>query len=186
MNKYIINVDENNNIIKTASTFDVKKDDIQVTIGEYQQASKYKKYNPKTHIFSEPRIDYSLEDYKAKKVKESKEQLSQWLEKHPLLSEIHNKNGEYYTVTQEKQTQLTQMLMIYSIAAQTGMKMQLTWNRAGGVCEEWTYEELSTLSFQIADYVLPRIKKQQQLEIKINECNTPEEVEGIEIEYDTI
>lgn len=123
---------------------------------------------------------------KENKVQESKEQLATWLANNPMLSEIHNPDGEYYTVTQEKQAQLTQLLMLYSISVQAGGEMQLTWNSTGGVCEEWTYEQLSTLSFQIAGYVLPRVKKQQEYEIRINTCTTQEEVEQIEIEYDTI
>lgn len=123
---------------------------------------------------------------KEKKIQESKEQLATWLANNPMESEIHNPEGEYYTVTQEKQAQLTQLLTLYSMAKQSGTEMQLTWNASGGICEEWTYEQLSTLSFQIASYVLPRVKKQQQLEVQINECTTAEEVNEIEIEYDTI
>ena len=123
---------------------------------------------------------------KEKKIQESKEQLATWLANNPMESEIHNPEGEYYTVTQEKQAQLTQLLTLYSMAKQSGTEMQLTWNASGGICEEWIYEQLSTLSFQIASYVLPRVKKQQQLEVQINECTTAEEVNEIEIEYDTI
>lgn len=123
---------------------------------------------------------------KEKKIQESKEQLATWLANNPMLSEIHNPNGEYYTVTQEKQAQLTQLLTLYSIAKQAQTEMQLTWNSTAGICEEWTYEQLSTLSFQIAGYVLPRVKKQQQFEVAINQCAIAEEVNKIEIEYDTI
>lgn len=123
---------------------------------------------------------------KENKVQESKEQLAKWLSENPMLSEIHNPEGEYYTVTQEKQTQLTQLLMLYSISQANGTEMQLTWNSTGGICEEWTYEQLSTLSFQIAGYVLPRVKKQQLYEVEINNCDTKERIEQIEIEYDTI
>lgn len=121
---------------------------------------------------------------KKQKIQESKEQLATWLANNPMESEIHNPEGEFYTVTQEKQTQLTQLLMLYMVSVQAGGEMQLTWNCTGGVCEEWTYEELSTLSFQIAGYVLPRVKKQQQYEVRINECTTEEEVNKIEISYE--
>lgn len=123
-------------------------------------------------------------DVKQKKIVESKEMLAAWLADNPMFSEIHNPNGEYYTVTQEKQSQLTQLLTLYSMAKQAGTEMQLTWNCTGGICEDWSYEELSTLSFQIASYVLPRVKKQQTYEVQINECNSEEEVEAIEISYE--
>lgn len=143
-----------------------------------------KKYIDGTWI----QVDYpfSIEGLKKEKILLSKTKLAKWLEDHPMKSEIHNQEGEYYTVTQEKQSQLTQMLMLYSLAVQAGGEMQLTWNCTGGVCEEWTYEQLSTLSFQIAGYVLPRVKRQQRYEVQINECSSEEEVEAIEIEYDTI
>ena len=134
--------------------------------------------------YKEKQIDICT--LKKQKIQESKEQLATWLANNPMESEIHNPEGEFYTVTQDKQTQLTQLLTLYSMAKQAGGEMQLTWNCTGGVCEEWTYEELSTLSFQIAEYVLPRVKKQQTLEVQINECCTVEEVEKIEIEYETI
>lgn len=125
-------------------------------------------------------------EIKRKKIQESKELLAAWLADNPMLSEIHNHDGEYYTVTQEKQAQLTQLLMLYSISVAGGAELQLTWNSTGGVCEDWTYEELSTLSFQIAGYVLPRVKMQQEYEVQINACATAEEVEAIEIEYEII
>ena len=35
----------------------------------------------------------------------SKLDLEKWLKNNPLFSKIHNKDGEYYTVTKNKQTQ---------------------------------------------------------------------------------
>ena len=131
-------------------------------------------------------IQVDIFNVKQRKIQESKELLATWLLENPMLSEIHNSEGEYYTVTQEKQAQLTQLLMLYSISVQSGGEMQLAWNSTGGICEEWTYEELSTLSFQIAEYVLPRVKKQQEYEVAINNCTTLEEIKAIEISYENI
>ena len=187
-NKYIIRVDENNCITHILDTFDYKPNDIELTEEEYHQAQSYVRFDPETRKFSDPIVSNSvtLEQLKSNRIAESKQTLATWLEENPMESEIHNPDGECYTVTQEKQAQLTQMLMLYSVAVQAGGEMQLTWNCTGGVCEEWTYEQLSTLSIQIAGYVLPRVKKQQHYEVEINKCETIEEVEAIEIEYDTI
>ena len=186
---YSIVVDNDNRIIGKCigdSVFDETY--IEVSEEEYQVSQSYKKFNPNTREFSEliTHINLTLGQLKNNRIAESKQTLATWLEDNPMESEIHNPDGEYYTVTQEKQSQLTQMLMLYSIAVQAGGTMQLTWNCTGGVCEEWTYEQLSTLSFQIAEYVLPRVKKQQRYEVQIKDCETIEEVEAIEIEYDTI
>ena len=61
-----------------------------------------------------------------------------------------------------------------------------TWNSQGGICEEWEVNKLAQLALEIEAYVRPRIKKQQKYEVQINNCSTVEEVEAIEIEYDTI
>lgn len=176
----------------------LKQANIPITWWEYCTIKDGVIYTPNMEILYEKEL-VSEEEYKywlsqqeqidicalkKQKIQESKEQLATWLANNPMESEIHNPEGEFYTVTQEKQTQLTQLLMLYMVSVQAGGEMQLTWNCTGGVCEEWTYEELSTLSFQIAGYVLPRVKKQQQYEVRINECTTEEEVNKIEISYE--
>ena len=122
---------------------------------------------------------------KEKKIQESKELLADWLSNNPIFSTVHNANGEYYTVTQEKQSQLTQMITLAQLAMSNGSSFKTTWNSTSGVCEDWTIEELTMLSFEIAQYVLPRVKKQQLYEVQIRE-STEEEVESIEIDYATI
>ena len=130
------------------------------------------------------RIDISV--VKEEKVSNSKELLASWLVNNPLFSTIHTAEGEYYTVTEDKQSQLTQMITLFNLAIQTGTEFKLTWNSTGGVCEEWTIEELTTLAFQITEYVLPRVKKQQAYEVAITACDTLEEVEAIEINYEAV
>lgn len=57
MNKYIIKLDDENNIIEVAYTFDYAETDIEITHEEYEAALKYKKFNPKTRKFSVPVIE---------------------------------------------------------------------------------------------------------------------------------
>ena len=118
---------------------------------------------------------------KERKIKESKELLAIWLANNPLVSKVHGQEATY-TVTAEKQSLLTQNILL----AQLKQSTTTTWNCQGGVCEEWTIEELSQLALEIEAYIRPRIKKQQHYEVEINACTTVEEVEAIEIEYDTI
>lgn len=162
---------------------DTTKIEIETNIEPIELVGKYKLNDRKLEKIAE-QIDICA--LKEKKIQESKEQLAVWLANNPMESEIHDPKGAHYTVTQEKQSQLTQLLTLYSMAKQAGTEMQLTWNSTGGICEEWTYDQLSTLSFQIAGYVLPRVKKQQKYEVRINGSTTIEEVNAIEIEYDTI
>ncbi len=53
-NKYIIHVDDDNNILSVAYTFDYSENDIELSESEYEQALKHKKFNPVTREFSEP------------------------------------------------------------------------------------------------------------------------------------
>ncbi len=188
MNKYVTRIDDNLNITEIRNTFDYSDDDIELSREEYEKALKYEKFNPTNREFYNlrPEVLTDLEESKNKRIVESKYLLEKWLESNPLFSIVHNPNGEYYTVTQEKQTQLTQMITLASLAAQTSQSFIPTWNSTSNVCEEWTINELTVLTFQITQYVLPRVKKQQSYEVQIRECQTIEEVESIEIDYATI
>lgn len=119
---------------------------------------------------------------KEQMIQQSKELLAIWLINNPLVSSVHGGVEATYTVTEEKQSLLTQNLLI----AQLKQSSTTTWNCQGGVCEEWTVQELSQLALEIESYVKPRIKKQQTYEVQINLCTTIEEVEAVEIEYETI
>lgn len=50
-------------------------------------------------------------------------------------------------------------------------------------CREFTLEEITRLVIAITDYVQPRVKNQQALEILIRNCITQEELESIIIDY---
>ncbi len=156
---------------------------IEVTQEEYKKAFMYEEYNPKIKEFSRLKdiFNGNLEIKKADKIDESKNILEKWLEEHPLESTIHGKKA-LYSVTEEKQALLTRNLMI----AQLNRSDTTTWNEKGGICEEWKVSELAQLALEIEAYVRPKIKKQQTYEVQINNCSTVEEVNGIEIEYDTI
>ena len=53
-NKYIVRLDENNNIVWFANTFDYNHTDIEITSEAYENCFIYKKYNPETGEFLEP------------------------------------------------------------------------------------------------------------------------------------
>ncbi len=188
MNKYILKIDVDNNILSVLNTFDYNDNDIELTESEYLNALRYNKFDPNTRLFSELRhgSKSELDELITSTISKSKILLEKWLEENPLFSTVHNTAGEYYTVTQEKQTQLTQMITLATLAAQTGIPFIPTWNSTSNVCEEWTIEELTALTFEITRYVLPRVKKQQDYEVQIREATTKEEVESIEIDYTTI
>lgn len=120
-----------------------------------------------------------LEEDKENRIAESKSMLAQFLADNPLLW----KDGKYYSVTQEKQNQLTSVISLYTIAQQKGESYDLKWNATGEECVPWTIENLTQLALDIASYVQPQVAYQQSKEIEIKNCTTSEEVAAVVIEY---
>lgn len=113
----------------------------------------------------------------------SKLNLSAYLEANPLFSTVKYEDGRYYTVTTEKQQQLTSKILMYQGYQAMGMGYELTWNDSGNVCEPWTFEELFRLSCEIDIYVTPLVKMQQSIEVLIKNAETQEEVLDIDVSY---
>ncbi len=124
------------------------------------------------------RLAINLSEYKQIKITQTKQQLTEFLETHPLV--YYN---EYYSVTQEKQMLLTSTIEIYRLKVQANIPATLKWNTTGDVCREFTLEEITGLVIAITEYVQPRVEKQQTLEKQIENCITQEELESIIIDY---
>ncbi len=126
-------------------------------------------------------LEKQLEQSKIEKITQTKQQLAEFLENHPLLY-----NDECYSVTQEKQALLTSAIAAYQLKVQAGVPAVLKWNTTGDVCREFTIEEITGLVIAITDYVQPRVERQQELEIQIKNCTTIEELDNIIIDYEVI
>lgn len=136
----------------------------------------------KTTIEFDPiELQKQLEQFKIEKIIQSKQQLFEYLEAHPLLY-----NNEYYSVTQEKQTLLTSAIAAYQLKVQAGIPAVLKWNTTGDICREFTLEEITGLVVAITDFVQPRVEKQQALEVQIKNCTTLEEFDSIVIDYEVV
>lgn len=121
-----------------------------------------------------------IEQAKTTKIATTKTELADYLSSHPMQWT----DGNYYSVTEEKQSLLTSNLALYSIAAAAGIDFQLTWNTTGEECTSWTYEDLSALALAIGAYVKPFVSRQQELEVAIKACTKLDEINAIEISYD--
>ena len=124
--------------------------------------------------------DNSLQLAKENKIAESKERLAEWLATNPM----QYTDGNYYNVTEEKQSLLNSNLASYERAKVAGIDYPLKWNSTGAECTEWEYSELLALSLSIAAYVAPKVAMQQSIEVAINNCSTIEEINEIVINYD--
>ena len=122
----------------------------------------------------------SLEECKEEKIALSKLMLSEWLANNPMLYS----DGDYYSVTEEKQSLLNSNLASYERATAAGIPYPLKWNSTGAECTEWEYTDLTALSLSIAAYVAPKVSTQQAVEVQIRACETKEEVDGVVISYE--
>lgn len=139
---------------------------------------RYKLVEGKAVERTEQELDADrLPNAKTEKIKKSKADLEAYLLSHPLTWT----DGEQYSMTEEKQNQLTSTLM----AAQLDGKKP-EWNTSGGVCREWELAELTGLAVAIKDRVKALVKYQQTQELAMREATTLARLEEIEVDYDTV
>lgn len=118
-----------------------------------------------------------LEVVKKVRVGESKIALSDYLKSHP----IQWTDGEFYSITDEKQGQLLATLFAAQVDGQPP-----EWNTTGGVCKEWKIEELSALAVTIKNRVKALVKYQQDIEVVIMGAESLEALDSIVVDYDTV
>lgn len=123
-----------------------------------------------------------LDDMKEQKIIKSKTDLQTYLAEHPLQWT----DGKYYTITAEKQQQLTSKLLSATFAQQTGTEYDLKWNDTEQVCEPWTLENLTALAFAIDARVTALVTYQQEKERLIRDAETLETLESIVVNYDEV
>ena len=128
-----------------------------------------------------PEPDY-LSGNKTTRIQQSKDDLKTYLSEHPLLWI----DGQYYSITQEKQNQLTSKILSATMAQTLSQPYKLTWNSTGEVCTEWMLSDLSALAFAIDQRVTALVSYQQAQEVAIRNASTQEELDAIIIDYDKV
>ena len=119
---------------------------------------------------------------KAAKIQQSKDALETYLKTHPLQWT----DGAYYAITSDKQQQLTGKITSATMAQTLSADYTLTWNSTGEVCREWTLSDLSALAFAIDARVTKLVSYQQTQEVAMRNTETLEELDAIEVDYDTV
>ena len=136
--------------------FDTKISEINKNMNDVQE-----KFRTKT--FDEMTVDEAIDT----RINESKMMLSFFLSSHPLFSTCHDADGDYYSVTSEKQQYLLSMINIAEQAKASGVEYTPSWNAQGKACTyDWTIDQLKTLALEIANYVRPLVSKQQKMEVE--------------------
>lgn len=123
-----------------------------------------------------------LEPIKVARIARSKTDLASYLEAHPLQWT----DGEYYSITAEKQQQLTSKLFSAYVKKSSGIPYDLTWNSTGDVCREWTLQDLSALAFAIETRVTALVSYQQHQEVAMRDAATLEALDAIVVDYDSV
>lgn len=114
---------------------------------------------------------------KVARIAKSKADLADYLASHPLTWT----DGNQYSITQEKQAQLTSTLVSAQVDGEPP-----EWNTTGGQCREWKLEELAALGVAIKRRVKALVKYQQGQEIAMNAATTMEELERVVVDYDSV
>lgn len=140
-----------------------------------------KSYAPNTDGFEAHQKDL-LAARKLECIADSKSSLAAYLLAHPMQWT----DGKYYSITAEKQQQLTGKIMSATLAAQTGTSYSLTWNATGQECQAWTLENLTALAFAIDARVTSLVSYQQAQEVAMREASTLEALEAIPVDYDSV
>lgn len=106
--------------------------------------------------------------------------LATYLKDHP----IQWKDGKYYGVTQEDQSEIALNLTQYQLAVTAGLSPYLEWHALHEQCRKFTVEELSALALSISAYVYPFVRYNQSIKTIIYAATTAEELEKIVIDYE--
>lgn len=116
------------------------------------------------------------------RIVQSKADLATYLETHPITWT----DREQYSITAEKQAQLTSKIMAATMAQTLSQPYTLTWNSTGQVCREWTLQDLSALAFAIDSRVTALVSYQQTQEVAMRSAATREELDAIVVNYDSV
>ena len=141
----------------------------------YQNVESSELYTPDLKLVDLPaEID--------RRVQKSKADLSIYLENHPMQWT----DGEHYSITAEKQNQLTSKIMAATMAQTMSADYTLTWNSTGEVCKEWALTDLYALAFAIDARVTALVSYQQTQEVAMKNAATLDELNAIEVNYDSV
>ena len=116
------------------------------------------------------------------RIAQSKADLATYLETHPITWT----DGEQYSITAEKQAQLTSKIMAATMAQTLSQPYTLTWNSTGEVCREWTLQDISALAFAIDARVTALVSYQQTQEVAMRNAASREELDAIVVDYDAV
>lgn len=124
----------------------------------------------------------NLEQEKNERILKSKNDLEVYLSMNPLQWI----DGNYYSITAEKQSQLTSKLAVAQAKETAGIPYELKWNTTNEVCVPWELNDLLALAFAIDERVTALVSYQQEKEVAIRNAETKEILDSIVIDYNSV
>lgn len=152
----------------------------------YKYVTTYEERDGK--IYETREIDNTeelLDDLKTRRITQTREDLAKYLEGNPLVSSCKGGVEKKYTVTLEKQNQLTSTVAdflsnalpaILAGVAIEEVDSPIYWNAQGETCELWTYSEIYQLKNEMMAYVRPIVEYQRYLEKTIMEQEAQDKI----------
>ena len=129
-----------------------------------------------------PDHEVELAEAKAARIQKSKADLESYLEAHPITWT----DGNQYSITREKQQQLSGKMAAAQAAQILSQPYTMEWNDTGMVCREWSMEDIAALGLAIDARITALVKYQQTQEMAMQAATSMDELNAIEVDYDTV
>lgn len=123
-----------------------------------------------------------LKAAKDARIQQSKDDLEAYLEAHPITWT----DGQQYSITREKQQQLSGKMAAAQAAQILSQPYTMEWNDTGMVCREWSMEDIAALGLAIDARITALVKYQQTQEMAMQAATSMDELNAIEVDYDTV
>lgn len=131
-------------------------------------------------MYSKDDIPRLLSNAQLQKQNENKMLFAYWLDTHPMLW----KDGKYYGVTMEDQSEIQLNLSQYQVKLASGITdATLQWHSIHEGCTNWTLEGLTELILAISAYVYPYFELMNKYKAQIFACTDYHKVPGIQLYY---
>lgn len=189
----VTNFNEDVTLMKELGYKEVIKDDTPIDT-RYRYVITYEEIDGK--LYERRELDTSeelLDELKARRIAQTREDLAKYLEENPLISRCKGGVEKKYTVTLEKQNQLTSTIadfltnvlpnLVKALASSSGLdglNIPLYWNAQGETCELWKYSEILQLKNEMMAYVRPIVEYQRYLEATIMKQETQDAIYNLD------
>ena len=143
-----------------------------------------KEFVPNLYKYENGEFSYvnTLDEAKLLKQEENKRLFAEYLATHPLTWV----DGKQYGITQEDQSEISLNLNQYQIAVTANVTAPiLEWHAQHEECTPWEAETLIALSMAITEAVYPIYHKMQQYKTDIFGATTREDLDNINLVYET-